>query len=88
MEIDPVKRGQRAEQLLNEELLTETLDILEKVYLASLRHGKTLEDRETAHKYLEILDRFKGHLRSVVAQGSMTARQLDELEGRRKFWRT
>lgn len=87
MELDPVVRGKRAEQLLEDEILVESLEFLEASYLAILRHGKTLEQREEAHKYLSVLDRFKAHLKSVVVHGSMSAKQIEELEGRKRFWR-
>lgn len=85
--MNEIDRGHRAANLLDDDILKESLETMEALYMSRLRHGKTLEERETAHKYLEVMDRFKGHLRSLIATGEMSAKQIEEFEGRKKFWR-
>lgn len=84
--IDPVQRGSRATLLLNDDLMLEAFNTVEAAYMRELRHGKTVEERENAHKHLVVLDKVKSHLKSTVTTGNLTRKELDDLAGKKRFF--
>lgn len=84
---DKVERGQRAEILLKDPLLRQTLKGLEEEYIKAWKQAKTLDAREDAHRLIHMIERFREHLASLAFTGALTSRQNADLEGRERFWR-
>ena len=84
---DKVERGQRAEILLKDPLLRETLTSLEAEYVNTWKQARTLDAREDAHRLIHLIERFRDHLASLAFTGTLTSRQTSDLEGRERFWR-
>lgn len=81
-----IYRGERAKELLNNELVVEAFAKLEESYFKAWKNAKTTEDRENLHRYMVNLAGLKGQLMSVMTSGELTKREVVELEGRRGFW--
>lgn len=77
------QRGQMAQALLANDLLKETFETLEEVYIAAWKAARTQEAREDAHRYVQLLSKFKDHLASLALTGELESRRLAELKGRR-----
>lgn len=86
-EFDKVERGQRAEILLKDPLLRQTLEGLEDEYVKAWKQARTLDAREDAHRLIHLIERFRDHLASLAFTGTLTSRQSADLEGRERFWR-
>lgn len=86
-DFDKVERGQRAEILLKDPLLRQTLNGLEAEYVKAWKQARTLDAREDAHRLVRLIDRFRDHLASLAFTGTLTSRQSADLEGRERFWR-
>ena len=85
--MDKLERGRRAEILLGDPLLGQTLEDLEAEYVKAWRKAKTLEARENAHRLVGLIDQFRDHLASLALTGTLNARNRAQLEGRERFWR-
>lgn len=83
-------RGARAKALLENELLTEAFAQLEAAYVERWRqtHIDDERGREKLFIAVNVVGKVKAHLGTIVANGSVAAKQLDELaamERRKKF---
>ena len=81
----------RAEALLDDELLGEAFDMLEKSYIAAWR-ATTIDDaagREKLFLAINIVGKVRDHLAGVVANGKLARAELKELaetaERRKRF---
>ena len=84
-------RAVRAEALLDDELLGEAFDTLEKSYIAAWR-ATTVEDvagREKLFLAINIVGKVRDHLAGVLANGKLARAELKELaemaERRKRF---
>jgi hypothetical protein len=84
-------KGQRAQELLDNELLTEAFGMLETNYVSAWR-ATTIEDapgREKLFLAINIVGKVRDHLMSVVANGKLAQAELKELaqvaERRKRF---
>ncbi|MCS3726485.1 hypothetical protein [Bradyrhizobium betae] len=84
-------RAVRAETLLDDELLNEVFDTLEKSYIAAWR-ATTVDDaagREKLFLAINIVGKVRDHLAGVVANGKLARAELKELaetaERRKRF---
>jgi len=84
-------RAARAEALLDDELLCESFDMLEKGYIAAWR-ATTVDDaagREKLFLAINIVGKVRDHLAGVVANGKLARAELKELaetaERRKRF---
>jgi hypothetical protein len=84
--VDKELRGEHAESLLNDVLLNEVFETLDREYLAAWRNSKHIEQREDAHRYVQLIERLKGHLQSVATTGELSRRQQRDLEGKKGFF--
>ncbi len=80
-----VRRALEANNTLSSDLISEAFTELENVYLGAWKQGKTVEAREDAHRYVMVLDRFKSHLQEIIQSGQLAQKELEDLEGRKKF---
>ena len=74
-------RAARAQELLDNELLAEAFESLEKNYIAALR-ATTIDDaagREKLFLAINIVGKVRNHLASVVANGRLAEAELKEL---------
>lgn len=83
-------RGARAETLLNDPLLVESLTKLETDYIAAWKATpvRDTEARERLWQAVQIVGKVENHLRVVADGGKMARAELDEiarLGERRKF---
>jgi hypothetical protein len=84
-------RAARAEALLDDELLNESFDALEKSYIAAWR-ATTVDDaagREKLFLAINIVGKVRDHLAGIVANGKLARAELKELaeraERRKRF---
>ena len=84
-------RAVRADALLDDELLIEAFDALEKSYIAAWR-ATTVDDaagREKLFLAINIVGKVRDHLAGVVANGRLARAELKELaetaERRKRF---
>ena len=75
-------RGQRAKELLENELIVEAFEKLEASYFTAWKNAKTAEDRENVHRYWVNLAGLKGQLNSVITEGKVADKTIREMEGR------
>lgn len=84
-------RGARAEELLDNELLTEAFTALETSYVSTWRTTAIddLAGREKLFLAINIVGKVRDHLASVVANGKLAQAELKELaqtaERRKRF---
>jgi hypothetical protein len=86
-----VTKAARAQELLDNELLTETFTALEENYTAAWR-ATVIDDvagREKLFLAINIVGKVRDHLNAVVANGKLAQSELKELaqiaERRRRF---
>jgi hypothetical protein len=84
-------RAVRAEALLDDELLNEAFDTLEKSYIAAWR-ATTVDDaagREKLFLAINIVGKVRDHITGVVANGKLARAELKDLaetaERRKRF---
>lgn len=77
---EAVDRKARAEALLRDELIVEAFETLEREYLNAFKTSgpNDAQARERAYALLHGLEAVQRHLRSVVEDGKVAQRQLDE----------
>lgn len=86
-----MSRGARAKALLESELLTEAFNALESAYIERWRATHIEDDRGREKLFIavNVVGKVKAHLSTIVANGSVAAKQLDELakdaERRKRF---
>lgn len=78
-------RGRSAAALLENELLNEALDAIEKKYEDGWRHSKPsgVDVREAAYLMLHVVKEFKSHLTSFVNTGKLAATAQAQRESQR-----
>lgn len=86
--MEKIERGRKAERLLADPLLVDTLDTLERTYVDAWRVARTLDARENAHRFVTLIDAFRKDLASQALTGTLKARRRAELEGRTGLWRS
>lgn len=76
-------RGNRAQSLLNDELLSEAFKTLETTYIQKWAgtEAPETEAREHFWRAIQILGDVRKHLASVAANGKVAKKQLDQLGG-------
>jgi hypothetical protein len=78
-----INRGQRAEQLLADPLLTEAFEKLESEYIAFWKNTGTRAEETNARERIwhavQVIGKVRSHLRSVMADGTIARKELDDL---------
>jgi hypothetical protein len=74
-------RGAKAQELLNNEMLTEAFEILEQNYISAWRatHVNDQTSREKLFLAINVVGKVKQHLETAVSNGSMSAKDLKDL---------
>lgn len=81
-------RGAKAAALMRDPLLTEAFEELERIYTASWAGSDPAkpEVRENCFRMLTALNGVKGHLESVLQTGNLAAKEVDVINGKRRFF--
>lgn len=76
-----VTRGAQAQTLLDNAMLQEAFDTLEKAYIERWRVSHIDDDkgREKLFIAVNVVGKVKEHLSQIVSNGKMAAKQLDDL---------
>lgn len=87
---DAISRGARAERLVNDPLLQEAFDALERDYVRGWRDtgARDTDARERLWQALHIIAKVRAHLTAAVNNGKLAQRELDAFarEGRKRFF--
>ena len=83
---EQIQRAERAQELLNDPLIQESFDHLEKTYLDAWRDPRPGEelDREVLWQAWFALDAVRSHLNMVMQNGKIARDALDKLKRRTK----
>ena len=81
------ERAARAQRLLDDALLIEAFDTLDRDYLKAWRAtaARDTDARERLWQAVQIVAKVRDHLTGVVNGGKLAQRELDDLAGRRKY---
>ena len=81
------ERALNAQRLLDDELLKECFDTLEKVYSEELFTTGVRDNqaREALYIAVNVVRKVRNHLNIIVQGGKLAQKQLDDLEGRSKL---
>lgn len=76
---DTLVTGQKAEQLLKNEILIDAFEKLEIEYLSIIKNSEIadVEVRENAYRLMRSLQLLQRHLETVVSTGKIALHQLD-----------
>ena len=76
-----ISRGQRAKDILDDELFIESLEILKESYSNAIFQTGPNDELARTKIYLayQILGKFENHFRSVMETGILASKQLEEL---------
>lgn len=80
------QRGINADRLLRDEAFQDAFATLEADYIAAWRTGKTVEERESAHRHLAVLEKVRAHLHSAVTSGQSADERIKEAQGVKSRW--
>ena len=76
---ESMRKGQKAELLLKNEILIEAFEKLEQEYLNIIKNSDIadVEIRENAYKLIRSLQLLQRHIETVVSTGKIALHQLD-----------
>ena len=79
-----VREGKRAEQPLNDPLLKTAFEDLLEIYKIEIFNTKFTESEQRTYLWVayNLVDKIRGHLRSVMESGKLTQQELDQLNKR------
>lgn len=74
-------RASRAKQIIEDALFCESFDVLRQQLIQAWQDSpaRDTEGRERLWQYVKQLDKLKGHLETVMAQGKMAEYQIQAL---------
>lgn len=82
-----ISRAARASALLNDGLLKEAFELLEKEYITAWKEAfgpRDTDARERMWHAIQVLGKVQGHLQKAINDGKIARAQLDELTGAKK----
>jgi len=79
------ERGARAQRLLEDELLAEALDTLDRDYMRAWRASaaRDTDARERLWQAVQVVAKVRDHLVHVLNGGKLAQRQMNELAARK-----
>jgi len=82
-----MERGARAARLLDDELLKEAFETLERDYVKAWREtaARDTDARERLWQAVQVVAKVRDHLVSVVNGGKLAQREMNEIAGRRRI---
>jgi hypothetical protein len=83
---EAIGRAARAQRLVDDELLAEAFDTLDRDYVKAWResHARDTDARERLWQAVQIVAKVRSHLSTVVNHGKLAQRELDELAARER----
>lgn len=84
-----VHAGAQAERLMRDPVLTGAFEVLERLYMEQWAASpvRDTEARERIYAHLQALRSVRGHIATIADTGKLARRQLDDLQGRKSFFR-
>jgi len=81
------ERGARAARLLDDELLKEAFETLERDYIKAWREtaARDTDARERLWQAVQVVGKVRDHLVTVVNGGKLAQREMNEIAGRKRF---
>jgi hypothetical protein len=81
------ERGARAQRLLDDELLKEAFETLDRDYAKAWREtaARDTDARERLWQAVQIVGKVRDHLVTVVNGGKLAQREMNEIAGRKRF---
>jgi hypothetical protein len=81
-----VRRGERADILMRDELLVESFDTLEREYVDAWRltAARDTDARERLWQAVQIVGKVRTHLQTVMANGKLAAKELEIINAERE----
>jgi hypothetical protein len=81
-----VERGARAQRLLDDDLLKEALDTLDRDYTRAWRatSARDTDARERLWQAVQVVAKVRDHLVHVANGGKLAQREISELGGRKR----
>jgi hypothetical protein len=81
------ERGARAQRLLDDELLKEAFETLDRDYTRAWREtaARDTDARERLWQAVQVVAKVRDHLIHAVNGGKLAQREMNELAGRRRF---
>lgn len=82
---EQIRRGEAAKRLLEDPILIESLETLERTYLESWRRteSKDVEGRERLWIALQVAEEFVRNLRAVADSGELAHAQVERIKGKK-----
>jgi len=82
------ERAARAQRLLDDALLIEAFDTLDRDYLKAWRAtaARDTDARERLWQAVQVVAKVRDHLAGAVTNGKLAQRELDELAARKRRW--
>jgi hypothetical protein len=79
-EVDEIRRGRHAQQLLEDDLFREAFRVIREEMLRAWEESpaRDVEGRETLYLSLKMLERVRGYLQEVAATGQLAGLQTDD----------
>jgi hypothetical protein len=83
---EALARAARAKLLLEDELLADAFDMLDREYVKAWResHARDTDARERLWQAVQIVAKVRSHLSSAVSNGKIAQRELDGLAARER----
>lgn len=82
---EDVQRGQRAQMILNDPMVTDVLAQIEAKYMTIWRHFEsTPEQREVSWSMIQHLDLFRKMFESYISSGKVAADRIERAERQKK----
>ena len=81
-----VRRGERAAALMNDEILVESFDTLEREYVEAWRMtaARDTDARERLWQAVQIVGKVRQHLSTVLDRGKLSAKELEIINADRE----
>jgi len=81
------ERGARAQRLLDDDLLKEAFETLDRDYAKAWREtaARDTDARERLWQAVQIVGKVRDHLVTVVNGGKLAQRELNDIAGRKRF---
>lgn len=78
---EAIARGKRAELLLKDDLLADSLAKLEESYIKGWKEtaARDTDARERFFLAVQVVGKVRGHLTSLVSNGKLTQSEIDDL---------
>jgi hypothetical protein len=81
------ERGARAQRLLDDDLLKDAFETLDRDYTKAWREtaARDTDARERLWQAVQIVGKVRDHLTHLVNGGKLAQREMSEIAGRRRF---